>query len=135
MQDLDQGSVECLSLRAAVQEMQASHAALIGNQASHLSYLQAAAASQIALLATLRGEFEDLLEDAKAKACHLARRVARVHLDRGALGDAEAVLKDALAVSPKNAALLMEAAKVSLRLGNNAACRQQVRWLPKARSG
>lgn len=126
LQSLDDASVERHTLRVGVLESRACLAALDGDEVSSDSLLAEALDTQTSLLSCLRAEFQDIIDDAKARACALARRVATAHIAARRFSDARAVLVAAVAAAPLDAAAMLDLARLSLRTGDLQECVQLV---------
>ena len=126
MQGLPEVSAEKHTLRTGALEARARLAATTGNATAEVEHLVAAVAAQQNLLACLRGEFEDIVDDACSHAAALGRRLAARHMAAGRSADARAALEEALAVAPADAATRLDIAQLALDSGDAESCQTQV---------
>jgi hypothetical protein len=127
VQSLDDVSVERHTLRVGVLEARARLADLDGDHAGADALLADALNTQTSLLSCLRSEFDDIVDDAKARLCTLARRVAAVHVAARRFSDARVVLAAAVAAAPCDAATILDLARLGLCTGELQECVQLVR--------
>jgi hypothetical protein len=129
---MDASSGEALSFRVSLAERRARLATLQGDAASHLSHLSEALAAQGAVLEAVRGDFEDARAEARLRIASIARRIAATHVAARRFSDAHDVLKDVLARSAEDPAVMLDLARIDLRMGDAGACEERVLHAPFA---